>query len=358
LIRNFGNITIVALFLASSCKKDTDYSYDREANLVLDTATYLKSATYVSHTPTTLTMTVDLVTFNGLTCETDYSANTFIDTLGGAADISADLSTTTTVSHSPANVYSSAFVFNWNNRTWIEDHYVGFYMRRYLEIIDVDPAVYFAAMVSMDLLTTGVDDVSWRSESSNTRFSNSWAYNINAFYEITNSNGQLTLNQDVSGYDFLYAMDEILDTLLIDPGVFGEKSITIFSAADAQNNPASDVENDALITNAKANGAKINFLGPDISDVMVRYATETGGFTCEIFNDTSNEEGNEAQIDPVSDMAVYMQNLHLILNHDVVSHRCTAVYTQTGANTFDSGDRYQFKVLYNGEIFIYSVQIP
>ncbi len=360
-------ISSLLIFGITACKKADNYDYDREKKMVLDTASLLKGVQYVSHTSTSLAVQIDMLTFNGLMYETDFSGYTFDDTIvpgsytssTAQAEISCDYSATSTGTLAPLGSYASAFLINQANKDWFEERYVGFYMRRYYELID-SLGVSFAALAHMDLHLSGNEHY-WNDEVAGSHFWNYWEYSINNFYTLTNDDDpESSFYFESNGANFDQELEEIITEIASDGVVTNGRSLTIFTAGDVQGGSiqAADPDIDATVALANANSIPINFIGPIISDVMVRYASETGGFIAEADNRISGEEGNEAQTDPVGDIAVYLQNLNQILTNDAEVHRCNAVFTQTGATTFNSGERWMFHFKYNDELFRFTVKIP
>ena len=354
MIKQLFILTIVLTFLAA-CKKKSDYVYDREGELVTDTATYMLSATYVANTATQLTVELNMVTLNGLQCEETYPTNLFKDTLNDP-NYSMDFSNVSSWDVLQATSYSSALVLNTNNRKWFGDHYMGYYMRRYFEQIEEIPTSR-AGIVKLDIV--GGDNEMWYDEYPGSHFTNGWKFNTESFYEITRAlEGYNSSGQHSNGNNFKVALDNLIDDIISDPQAGAEKSITIFTDLDFQGSQASDAENDALVAKAKANGVKINFIGPRLPDLSIRLASETGGFICENYNAVEELDPYHYLDDPVQDLAVFAENLNLILSHDVTRYSCKVVISQSGSDTFLSGQRYYFHFVYGDELFRFTVLIP
>jgi hypothetical protein len=343
-----GIIFILMLGVFSSCKKDA-ILYDREDALVTDTATFLYSANYISHTSTSLTVQVDMATFNGLNSEEDYNEHFFSDSTS-SPDINYDVSNVSVVPVPVHNSYTTVLLFDQNNRLWYNEEFVGFYLRRFIEKNDSITLgkIGIASFSGQNNLKT-----SFRSEVPGSYFQNSWNYSVNEFYDIT-KNANETLYDTPVSYVTL-RVDEAIDSMVLSGEVTGDKSITLF--ANEAFGGSSDLNLDATILKANNNAISINMIGPYFSPNIKRMAIETGGFVCEYENYNYQLPSNQSNEQYVSAIEVGLENLENLLRRDLVLHRCNLVITELTAN-FQTGDNLSYNLNYNGANFSIDLSIP
>ena len=346
------SVIISALMCCSfwSCKKD-QILYDREDALVTDTATFLYEAKYISNTPTSLTVQVDMVTFVDLVSEEDYNEQFFYDSTT-SMDISYDVSNVTVEQVPLHNDYTSVFLFNQNNKLWYTEEFVGFYLRRFFEKNDsiVLGKTGLASFSGQNNLKT-----SFRSEVQGSYFQNSWNYNVNEYYDITKDANETSYNTPVS---FVTSrVDETIDSMIASSELIGDRSISLFTNEPFDASADLDVNN--TIIKANSNAISINLIGPNFNSNIRRLAIETGGFICEYENfhnmpQMGNEQSEEQNVTGVQ---VGLQNLENLLRRDLVLHRCQLVITDASAN-FQVGDKVTYSLNYNGTNVSIDLSIP
>ena len=345
-----GIISLLLCCSIWSCKKDV-ILFDREEALVTDTASFLYSTNYISNTATSLTVQVDMVTFVDLASEEDYDLQFFYDSTT-SVNISYDVSNVSVVSVPVHNNYTSVFLFNENNKLWYLEEFVGYYLRRYLEINDsiIKAKIGIASFSGQDNAKT-----SFRSEVPGSYFKNSWAYSVNQFYDITKNANQTSYTTPVS---YITArIDETIDSMLASSELLGDRSITLFS--DELYDVSADLNVDATIAKAKTNGISINFVGPNFNSNVRRLATETGGFICEYenFYNMTQLVTTASDEQDVSEIEVGLENLDNLLRRKLKLHRCNLVITDIAAN-FQSGDKLGYSINYNGSAISIDLSIP
>jgi len=345
-----GIISVLLCCSFWSCKKDV-ILYDREDALVTDTATFLYEAKYISNSPTSLTVQVDMVTFVDLASEEDYDQQFFYDSTN-SVDISYDVSNVTVVQVPVHNDYTSVFLFNQNNKLWYSEEFVGFYLRRFFEKNDSITLgkTALASFSGQNNLKT-----SFRSEVQGSYFQNSWNYNVNEYYDITKNASETGYNTPVS---YVTArIDETIDSMLASTELVGDRSISLFTNEPFDASADLDVYN--TIVKANSNGISINLIGPNFNSNIRRLAIETGGFICEYANfhnmpEMGNEQSEEQNVTPIQ---VGLQNLEDLLRRNLVLHRCNLVITDASAN-FQSGDKVSYSLNYNGNYISLDLSIP
>jgi hypothetical protein len=353
-------IISLLVVLSFGCKKAEFYDFNPEENLVVDTATYLRSANFVSYVGNQLTVELSMVTFNGLECENSYDNSLFSDSIFTDSLSADDLTYTyTSVFQQTAlpTPYSSAFLLNTNNRYWYNERDIFYYYRRYLEQIGLLSTSQSAlAEISPQL----GDEVQWIQEDGNSSyFNNSRDFSLMEFYNRTYvGEGLGNVNFYMNEEEFLTALSKMINDLANDDNATGEKSIVIFTHFDLEKNPNENTDQlKEVINEAIAADISLNFLGVSFSEYMYIMATETGGFMCENDNALEFQNGGELPTTPVQDLAVYTQNLHQIISHDVNEHRATLTITNTGP-AFASGQFYGFSFIYGEDVYRFGVEIP
>lgn len=339
-------IVIFALLMTvGSCKKQQEYLVDPEEQLVLDTATFLLSAEYAGHTSTQLNVTLNMVIFEGLEPKNDYSSLSFQEI--AQAPYTFDYSNTNSVPQARGG-YSSVFLFNKQNKAWINDHRLGFYLRRYLQLVDTDPSRKVAPAAIDPPNWSG--DIQWMQDAPDSLFIQSSKTTIQRFFEYMEVGGS-----EQSGQSNLNIFEGILvdskEELVNHPNSSGQKSVTIFTDDDLGLANLNDFTQ-ADLAAFQASSVRINVVGNHVPEVLSAIATESGGFVAE--NDTANVDLTH---DPVQDIAVYMMNLDRMVSGNVgQKHICNLTITTTG--TFNSGSHYSFAFMYNNKAFKFSVLIP
>jgi len=345
-----GVISVLLFCSFWSCKKD-DIVFDREEALVTDTATFLYSANYISNTATSLTVQVDMVTFVGLVSEDNYDSQFFYDSTS-SVNISYDVSDVSVVQAPVHNDYTSVFLFNENNKPWYLEQFVGYYLRRYLEMNDsiIKAKIGIASFSGQDNAKTR-----FRSEVPGSYFMNAWDYSINQFYDITKNSHETTYTTPISY--ITNRIDETIDSMLASSELIGDRSITLFS--DELYNASADLNVDITIAKANADGISINLIGPNFNSNIRRLATETGGFICEHenFYEMTQIVSSPTDEQDVSDIEVGLENLDNLLRRKLRLHRCNLVITDLSAN-FQSGDKIGYNLNYNGSAISIDLSIP
>ena len=336
-IRIIFGLLVLVLF---SCKKDIS-TFDREDDLVVDTAAVLYSASYISHTATQLNVKINMVVFNGLESENTYTNYEFSGTPPDATK-SYNFTNLSVNSLTANNAYSSVFLFNQNNNDWYLRNVIGFYYRRFLEQIETNNNKKTAIA---SFYGDGPSEVVFYKENPNLYFGNSWQYSLDEFYDFTSIEGTNTLSTATQILFLTQRIDEVIDSITTSSELIGNRSITLFSGRDFDTgeNPTNYLN--ATILKAQSNGIKINLIGPGFNPEVKRLAHETGGFICAISDDDFVSSWYIGNI--TSAVEVGMQNLDRLLSQNIIVHSCDLIVTATGGPNFQSGDQMNLPINYS-----------
>lgn len=342
------HISILITFLMlSSCKKD-EVTYQPDDGLVLDTALITFEAGYQSHTATALNFYVDMLTLNGLSSETDYSAHQFLDPYNDS-DYDYDLSSVTELQAASELSYSTVLLINLNNVESYAQDRIGPVLRRFIEHSDSLPTREVAlASFKVESNTPTV----YYKENTTSIFDNSSTFNINTFYDITLA--QNTTSATTSGLYLKSRLLEAMDTLISDPKAQGDLSITLLKSND-DFSFSNDADVTEIITKATSNNIRINILGYDNNEDVRRIAIETGGFITQHpfpYENTGNFETTDSPVETA------IQNLDKLLRREVEVHRCNVIATPTGSQTFNTGDILSFQLNYDSVATTIRFAIP
>ena len=333
----------------TSCKKDVVIE-DREDLLKTDTATMIFRSTYVSHTATDLEVDLDMVTFNGLLSETDYTNQQFYDS-SDLFNVNYTISAVSTNAPSTTNNFSTVILLNLAEKQWYEQDFVGVHMRRFFEQTEASSNhnVALSSFAKQENTFTR-----FHTENKPDIFDNSWQYNVDQFYMLTNSLNQVSAPTNIS---YLSArLLDVIDTLVAAPSASGDLSITLMSDYDFQQS-GSQTDIDAIIASANTNNVHINLLGSGFSDQLRTIASSTGGFVCtyelSFSSQTPLKDRNETSAPQVA-----LQNLIALLTGQIKMHGCHITATYTDSDTWQSGNNIRLPINYNGRQTYVDIIIP
>ncbi|MEZ4922393.1 MAG: hypothetical protein R2780_04410, partial [Crocinitomicaceae bacterium] len=270
-MQNSWWIGIGLVLLLFSCRKEAD-PWDREGELVTDSTFMIYGVNYVSNTSSQVILTVDILGLENLVSGTNYSSTNFSN-VSDIQNVDYTVSAISEQSIAPTS-YSTVLLFNLNGLEWYDEHYVGFNLRRYFEQVD-----YFSANKVAFSTCSGQQNAPTKfySENPGDIFGNSWEYNVQTFYELTEEQNYYQYQTSVS-----YLKDrieDIIDSLNL-ANASGDRSITLLSNIDFLN--YADTSNiNAIVNKANANNVRINLLGISWPDQMKHIANKTGGFISE-----------------------------------------------------------------------------
>ena len=217
-------LLLMVLFLGS-CKKEPN-TWDREDNLEVDTASFLLESKYISHIDTQIIFQIGIVTLNGLATEKNYNTAVYYDSVRANLNYTYNLSNTNIQQKLPS-AYTSVLLFDQNGTYWHNENYMGVYLRRYFEVVENSTVSQIAIA---KFLPQNNESISFYKENENAYFKNSWEYNTNKFYDLSNDN----FNSNYISTNILYIIDrlnETIDSLIASPDKNGDLSITFFLRA-------------------------------------------------------------------------------------------------------------------------------
>lgn len=331
-----------------SCRKE-EVVVDREDNLSDDTALFVYSINYESHNTTDLNFTMNMVMLKGSQSEQEYALFNYYDT---SYFQNFDLSFATASSYNQPTVssYSTILLFDYNETESFKQNYVGYFLRRFFEITDSLPNrnVALSSMSSSQNTPTRL-----HTENLGNIFGNSWEYNTNTFYSLTSGfNGG---SSSTPGLFMKGRVLDLIDSLIASPQATGDLSITVLLGnGGVQFTNYSDLEQ--IVDYAISNGVKINIITPGSGGEVATLAGATGGFFSNYifdYNDQPIPEGDE-----FGNVTIPLQNLDELLKGNVFTHRVNGTATQTGADTWQSGDYVYLTVRYGGYKFETGLKIP
>jgi hypothetical protein len=340
-------ILLLGLFFIS-CKKEL-IELDREDDLVTDSTTMVFGVNYVSNSTTQLIVSVDMLGLQGLKAQPDYNTSSF-STVSDVHNVDYSISGITEAGAGNTG-YSSVLLFNLNKREWYPEHFVGFYLRRYLEQIE---GVSTKNVALSSFLMQDNTPARFHTQNPGDLYGNSWEYSMEKFYEYTAS---ANVPQNITSISFLKSrLLNIVDTIDTE-APSGDLSITLFSNNDFQTSGSvSDVNE--IIAKAKGSQIRINLIGTNFSHQLRQIANETGGFISEYQIDY---ETSDVQVDPnaqISHVAVAIQNLDRLLSRQVHIHRCTYQFDYNDGAVYSSGDVLNYPFNYDGKRFYIDISIP
>jgi hypothetical protein len=346
LIRRRYIMGAILIFLASSCKKEESL-ITAEDLIPLDTAVYLYSVNYVSHTPQVLNFDVEMVGFNGLVNESNYNGFVYVDTSYDSS-VNMDFASTSIVSASPVTQTSTVILLDLGETQSYRDKHIGVYLRRYFEIADSLPN----RNVALSSMSGGANwPTRFHAENPSEIFNNSWEYSnqelntLLAVDDMTSSN--------TSGIYLQDRLTGLIDSMIASPMAQGDLSIVWFIGKG--NYTISPAEVDVIINYANLNNVRINVIGLKQPDVM-RIGLETGGFVCStLLGKDDIEVTGTAAFDGEKTGTM---NLDDLLFKNVRTHLCNVVATKAGANVWNVGDQVNFRINYNGYLINFDMKIP
>lgn len=323
---------------------------DREDLLNTDTATMIFRTTYVTHSPTDLEVDLDMVTFNDLSSKIDYSDQQFYDS-SEMSNIAYTISQISTNAPSATNSFSTVVLLNLAGKQWYEDDFAGVHMRRFFEQTEAgsNQRVALSSFAKQENTITR-----FHTENKPDIFGNSWQYNVDQFYRLTNSLNQVSTTTSMS---YLSArLLDVIDTLIAAPSASGDLSITLMSDYDFQQT-GSQTEIDAIIVAANTNNVHINLVGSGFSNQVRSIASATSGFICEYEFDFATQTQLK-NWDETSALQVGLQNLIALLTGQIKVHRGHIIASYTDSNTWQSGNNVSLPFNYNGRRTSIDIMIP
>ena len=347
-------IFIFLIGLSVSCNKDP-YTWDREIDLETDTTTFLYQSKYISNIDTQVVFQLDMVTLNGLESEKYYTNSTFYDSVQPYLNFSYTINNVS-VQQKSSSAYTTVLLFDQNGTYWHNENFMGIYLRRYFEQVETSNTSQVALA---KFSPQNNEPVSFYKENANSYLQNSWEFNTNKFYELSNNSDNL--NYVTS--NILYIIDrlnEAIDTLISSSDKNGDLSITFFSQGGYEVFQSETVEINALINKAKTNNIKINLIGfaNSTESDFRRIAQETGGFICSLEINYSTYQPNFNDNKKITSIAVCLENLDLILHGDLVTHQCIIQVDRTDGGMYQPGNKLTFSVNYNHNLFNVQFTLP
>lgn len=348
MLNRFAAFGILLLVLLFSCKKE-EGPWDRELNMVTDTTTMIYKISYVSNTSSQLVATVDMVKLVGLQSATNYTGSNFSNV---STTANVDYTASGISSSSPTTTsYSSVLLFNLNLKEWYAEHDMGFYMRRFFEIVDGSNTKQIALSSFSGQENT---KTRFHAEDHSDLFGNSWEYNTATFYDLTTGSAGYHY-QTTLGY-LQNRIEDIIDTLsTVSPS--GAKSITLVSNTDFFNTADTLIVN-SIINKANANQTSINLVGVSFPDQLRQIANETGGFISEEIIDYGTDQVIYKPTAQISHVGVTLQNLDNLLAKNVKINRCTYQFDFNDGSVYLPGDIVAYPINYNGLKFFVDLSIP
>ncbi len=356
---------LAILLILSACKKSTDYDYDQEGLMALDTATYLRSVNYISSTPTQIVVQIEIATLNGLDPDLDYTGMAPMDSVVDAGlfsttDFTYSFNTPSAVTIGKASEFTSVLLLNTYNPWWYSYYEVSPYLQRFFINTEGSPfSKYALSMIEKD---GGSPELIWLTENGTNHFENGWQHSSEEVIYETASGGLIIEDSNMVSLDnFKNIINGIISEVGSDIEFSGDRSITIFSDHDFGVSAwtafdAADVDN--IVAAATANTLSINFIGPKFDYVATMIAHGTGGFLFEGTNYVGNPKVVDiVETNPVRDLGVAVQNLDRMLIHEIVVNRFTMTIDATTA-IFNSGEYYWFSFIYDGKVYEIAVKIP
>lgn len=349
-------LSILFLFalIFGSCNKEPS-SWDREEELVIDTASFMLETQYISHIDSQVIFQVGIVTLNGLVSEKNYNNPVFYDSVRANFNYTYTINNVNTQQKLPT-AYTTVLLFDQNGTYWHNESYMGVYLRRYFERVEKSTVSQIAMA---RFLPANNESIRFYKENTTSYFNNSWEYNTNKFYDLSNDN----YNSNYVSTNILYMIDrlnETIDTLISAPNKNGDLSITLFSQGGYESFQSETTEINNLIAKAKTNNIKINLIGFENSyeSEFRRITQETGGFICakEInYNTYQYYYDNSKKITAIG---VFLENLDLILQNKLTSHNCTIQVNKSDGSIYQSGERLSFPINYNHRLFTIQFTLP
>lgn len=354
MLNRITGYTIIFLFALVGCKK-VDYNIEREDGLSKDTAGFLYSCKYVSHNPSEIVIELSMATFNGLESETEYVDEHYDDTSVNYQNVVLHPGPENTYSPA-ATQYSSVFLFNKNNNEWYRQYHIGNYLRRYFEETE-SVSGYRTAMGAFSFDQSGLFEL--YKEDPQSLFNNSWEYNMDRFYDFARPEIYGDQNNSISLVQMINMLEDAIDSLIADPGITGQKSITVFihESTDDNNPPYTDL--DSLLQKAQLNQIKINYVGIGINWFFRHIAFISGGFVCDLASFWPEEQTvyyeNTYYTGKIGN---YFQNLDKILSNNLTVNRCNITFEFPEGNIYASGEYVNLTIVYDGRRHEISTKIP
>lgn len=348
MLNKISIVGVLALLMLFSCKKD-DTIWDREVDLTVDTLTSQIGIDYVIQNPNQIDVQIKMLILNGLGSELNYTGQSFVQSTDNSPNYIYDFSNLSIVEEVPVNNYTNVLLFQKSGDWWFEEHRVGMYLRRYLELYGDTRNIATA------YFDYGTDTpIRFSNKNGGSYFDNNWEDDIEMFYEEIE-----TVDQYVDQIPFEYfskRINEVMDSLIINHPTLPNKIITAFVPSYYF------YEDDGLFaqiwTKANANNIQINLLGYHFSNVK-QIAYETGGFVIENNVDPVENVVLSYYDRDVSHIGVILQNLDRILSKNYVTHICSLSVTDpTGGSPFLSGNIFYARFIYNGIRFSVHIRLP
>ena len=351
------SMAVFVVFLTFSCQKETS-AWDREEDLKIDSTTFLFSANYVANIDTQVTVQIEIVTLNGLNSETNYYNKPYYDSVRGDGNHTLDVSNVSEIDYLKTS-YSSILLIDQNNSWWYSNDKVGYYMRRYFELLSSSTSSKVGLASFND---NPSQSTQFYSETPINYFGNSWEFNTETFYKISEYDAaQSQVNTEIYLMDVINRIDETIDHFILLDEKQGDLSITFFASGSYIDVQSNQLEIDNLILKAISNQIRINLIGfkYDFNTSIRRLALETGGFigSNQVSYHSASPIYDESK--KVSNTAVILENLDLILSREVTSHRCNLIIDKkAGESNFISGTTESIPINHNGKLYTIQFSIP
>lgn len=352
-IKSFCISLILALFVVS-CKKEPNL-WDREVELEIDTASFLFKSQYISHIDTQIIFQVEMVTLNGLQSDNTYANSLFYDSVRTEFNYFYSISNVSVQQKIPS-AYTTILLFDQNGTYWHNESQMGVYLRRYFEIVDNSNVSQIAVA---KFFPQNNESISFYKEKPNSYFDNSWEYNTNKYYEI--SNDKYDFNYETTNIIYMIdRLNETLDSLISFSDKSGDLSITFFSQGGYESYQSETLAINTLIAKAQANNIKINLVGFENSteSEFRKIAQETGGFICsrEVNYNTYQYINNEHK--KITTIGVFIENLDLILQQKLKTQKCIIQVDRTDGGIYQSGERLAFQINYDHKLYTIQFTLP
>lgn len=326
-----------------SCDKQV-YQVDEQNAIVMDTASFIVGAQYISHTATELQLDVDVVTLIGDKSITDFSPYFFTDSSLNSTDISFTQTSATAISSGAQN-YSTVLLIDRENLSWHRVNYTGQYIERYFNTKSLNDHVALAIFKANDYSAPH-----FICENAGDIYGNTPSFSVQQFYHYTETDPDIPDNGMHTPLYIVNLLDKTLDSIIASPNSSGNLSITLITNSQVSGS-VSEPDYSNLIAKAQSNNVSINIICDDGSVMMEvhKMAHYTGGF---VFDNNVNRQtmpSNDYE-HAVYRYGVYMQNLDHVLKKEYTLNRCRLLVSSASGNFFSGSDQI-FTLAYGGHIY-------